>query len=88
MAISDKSGKYAVVGLGVTRQGKLPDYTTRQVADWCIRDALADAGLKRKDIDGYLFQAIDPRPNQDLKYLGMQPKFAYHMSTGGATAGR
>ena len=87
MATSDKSGKYAVVGLGVTRQGKLPDYTTRQVADWCIRDALADAGLKRKDIDGYLFQAIDPRPNQDLKYLGMQPKFAYHMSTGGATAG-
>ena len=45
------SRKYAVVGLGVVA-GPQPNRTRRQVAAEAVRLAIADAGLKRQDIDG------------------------------------
>lgn len=80
-----ESGKYAIVGLGITKQGKLPDYTTRQVVAWAVKEALNDAGLERKDIDGYIYGHQDPSV-MDLRYLGLTPKFSWYMQTGGATA--
>jgi acetyl-CoA acetyltransferase len=48
--------KYAFVGVGLTRLGKVPEMTPDELAAQAIRLALQDAGLKPKDIDGYIFQ--------------------------------
>ena len=53
MTIKDK---YAFAGLGVTKLGRLPDFTPDELAAQAIALALADAGLKPADIDGYIYQ--------------------------------
>jgi acetyl-CoA acetyltransferase len=53
MSIKDK---YAFVGLGITPLGRLPDFTPDELAAQAIARALADAGLKPSDIDGYIYQ--------------------------------
>ncbi len=53
MTIKDK---YAFVGLGLTKLGKVPEYTPDELAAQAIRMALDDAGMKPSEIDGYIFQ--------------------------------
>ncbi len=78
--------RFAIVGLGVTRQGKLPEYTTRQVAAMAMQGALDDASMERGDVDGYIYLSNHPAVS-DLRFHGIAPKFGWHMQTGGATAG-
>jgi len=47
---------YAIAGLGVTAQGVLPDTSAEQLAWDAVEAALADAGLERRQVDGYVFQ--------------------------------
>ena len=84
MSIKDK---YAVAGLGVTKQGKLPDVTTREVAREAMELALADANLKRADIDGFIYQSGLESDTYDCRYLGISPMNFWSMQAGGATAG-
>ena len=84
MSIKDK---YAVAGLGVTKQGKLPEVTTRDVAREAMELALADAGLKRADIDGFIYQSGMEGDTYDCRYLGISPMNFWAMQAGGATAG-
>lgn len=53
--------KYAIVGVGYTPQGKVPERTAVSFhTEACIR-AIQDAGLERKDIDGlFLYRHFDP----------------------------
>jgi len=53
MTIKDK---YAFVGVGLTRLGKVPEMTPDELAAQAINLALADAGLKPADVDGYIYQ--------------------------------
>ena len=53
MSIKDK---YAFVGVGLTKMGRVPDLTPDELAAQAIRLALDDAGMKPSDIDGYIFQ--------------------------------
>jgi acetyl-CoA acetyltransferase len=46
--------KYAIAGVGETTYTRGSDKTTRGLATWAIRNALADAGLKPSDVDGML----------------------------------
>src|SRR5205807_6196706 len=46
--------KYAVVGVGETTYMRGSGKTTRALATWAVRNAIADAGLKSADIDGML----------------------------------
>lgn len=48
--------KCAIVGLGYTPQGKLPDWSVRELFLEASCDAIADAGLKPHDIDGILVE--------------------------------
>jgi len=48
--------RYAIAGLGVTPQGTLPDTSAEQLAWDAVELALADAGLARRQLDGYVFQ--------------------------------
>jgi len=53
MTIKDK---YAFVGVGLTKLGKVPDFTPEELASQAIKLALADAGMKPSEVDGCIYQ--------------------------------
>jgi acetyl-CoA acetyltransferase len=53
MIIKDK---YAFAGVGLTRLGKIPEMTPDELAAQAIKLALADAGMKPNEVDGYIYQ--------------------------------
>jgi acetyl-CoA acetyltransferase len=57
MSLKDKC---AIVGVGYTPQGKLPDWTVRGLFLEAAKNAIEDAGLTAKDIDGII---VEPCPN-------------------------
>jgi acetyl-CoA acetyltransferase len=46
--------KYAIVGVGETAYMRGSGRTTRALATWAVRNAIADAGLEPADVDGML----------------------------------
>ena len=44
----------AIVGVGATSQGKIPDKNGNEIAGDAFKLALADAGLKKEEIDGFI----------------------------------
>ena len=44
--------RYAIVGVGITKMGKVPEYSARTLQAEAVRLAIQDAGLRREDIDG------------------------------------
>src|SRR5919109_985768 len=46
--------KYAIVGVGETTYTRGSGMTTRGLGTWAVRNAIRDAGLEAKDIDGML----------------------------------
>jgi acetyl-CoA acetyltransferase len=77
-------GQFAVAGLGVTEQGLRLGRPARDLRREALELALADAGLTRRDIDGYI--GTSSEVFDDIRYLGLAPGFAYTMQSGGATA--
>jgi len=53
-----QSSPVAVVGVGHTRYGKLPEYDPYELGLWALKQALADAGLAFADIDGLIVNRI------------------------------
>ena len=54
--MSIRAPRYAICGLGVTPQGVIPDTSAERLAWDAVEVALADAGLARRAVDGYVFQ--------------------------------
>jgi acetyl-CoA acetyltransferase len=87
-----KKDAYAIVGLGVTRQGRLPEMTNEDIKVEGLRLALEDAGLKAKEINGWIYQ----QGVSDMwgfctaggvpKILGFDPGFMFSVQAGGGTA--
>jgi len=75
-------GKCAIVGFGMTAQGLGLGFESRELRARAVDLALADAGLERDAIDGYIHTYID---REDLRYMGLSPNFSVSMMTGGAT---
>lgn len=75
-------GNCAIVGLGVTEQGVGLGLEGRELRTQAVDLALADAGLPRDAIDGYIRAYVD---REDLRYMGLSPNFSVSMMTGGAT---
>jgi acetyl-CoA acetyltransferase len=48
--------KYAIAGLGVTPQGLIPDTSAEQLAWDAVELAIADSGIDRQNLNGYIFQ--------------------------------
>jgi acetyl-CoA acetyltransferase len=46
--------RYAIIGIGDTPFMRGSGMTTRQLATWALRNAIADAGIKPSEIDGML----------------------------------
>jgi acetyl-CoA acetyltransferase len=84
LAESTVSDRFAVVGLGVTEQGRRLGVPARELRRRALDAALDDAGLARRDVDGYI--GTSGEVFDDIRYLGIAPGFAYTMQAGGATA--
>ena len=75
--------KYAIVGIGYTPQGRIPGRTALSFHLEACANAIADAGLKREDIDGLIcYRAFPPASNEGpvtpylvSQYLGLSPTY-------------
>ncbi|MFC4595828.1 thiolase family protein [Sphingobium tyrosinilyticum] len=76
-------GQIAIVGIGVTQQGRKLGVTGLELRRQALELALADAGVDRSAIDGYIHASTE---REDLRYLGLSPHFSWAVQSGGATA--
>lgn len=75
--------KYAIVGVGYTPQGKVPERTTVSFHLEACANAIQDAGLKREDIDGLMIYRhfspptgeSDVNPYVLAQHLGITPTY-------------
>ena len=74
MPVSSKQSPVAVVGVGHTRYGKLPEYDAYALALWALKEALADAGLAFDDIDGLIVNRI-PDYQRFCEIAGLDPSY-------------
>ena len=82
--------KAAIVGIGYTPQGKIPGRTSLSFHLEAGANAIVDAGLKPKDVDGLLIQPAmgDPSVTAPLvaQHLGLRPHFLAMHDVWGASA--
>ena len=55
---ANRADSVAVVGVGTTDYGRLPEHDATSLGIWALREAAADAGLTLKDIDGLVVQRL------------------------------
>ncbi|HYF20940.1 MAG TPA: thiolase family protein [Ramlibacter sp.] len=84
--------KVAIVGVGESDIGKVPNQTGLGLNVQAARRAIVDAGLKPSDIDGLLTAYSYVEPYQMLgsalcEYTGIRPRMAASMVVGGASPG-
>lgn len=72
----------AIVAMGVTQTGINLGITPRELRARAVDLALAEAGLPRDAIDGYIHCASD---REDVRYMGLSPNFSFAVQSGGAT---
>lgn len=84
MSLKDK---YAIAGLGVTKQGRLPGISAMALEAEAAKLAIEDAGLSKKDIDGYIYaSSVRQADDFTVRHLGLEPNFSWGIQLGGATA--
>ena len=89
--MSNRKGRAAIAGLGITEMTREYIGTTEQVAVRAIRLALEDAGLKKDELDGLL---INAGASADLslplqRAAGLRNlRLMNHMNAAGSTAGQ
>ena len=83
-------GSVAIVGMGETPVGALPDRGSTELSAEAARLALADAGLTKNDIDGLI--TCNPWVEPHLyhaemfsEYMQVFPRFCMTLNAGGAT---
>lgn len=82
MKADQLKNKYAIVGVGITPQGKIPDRTAASFHIEACINAAQDAGIEVKDLDGvYLYRHFDPIGNDSdvtafvvAEQLGVRPR--------------
>src|ERR1700746_1606936 len=67
-------GSVAVVGVGHTRYGKLPEYNAYDLGLWGLKGAPADSGLLFEDIDGLIVNRI-PDYQRFCENAGLNPSY-------------
>ena len=76
-------GQVAIIGVGVTQQGRGLGVRELELRRQALELALHDAGLERDAIDGYVHAWHE---REDLRYLGIAPNFSWPVQSGGASA--
>ena len=87
----DLRGSVAIVGLGETPVGALPDRGSTEICAEAARLALVDAGLTKSDVDGLI--TCNPWVEPHLyhaemfsEYMQIFPRFCMTLNAGGATS--
>src|SRR6266516_2740344 len=82
-------GSAAVVGIGETAHKRSwPGRSALGLAAEAAAEAIADAGLRREDIDGMITVASSFYPSRVAEYIGIRPtSFALAAGFQGATPG-
>lgn len=80
-------GKAAVVGIAHSDLGEVPEHTPLDLIAQATTRALADAGLKKSDIDGIFCTGggADMPAIAACDYLGLKPKVMESTMTGGSS---
>jgi acetyl-CoA acetyltransferase len=68
------AGRVAVVGVGTTRYGKLPEYDAYDLGVWALTVALEDCGLGFGDVDGLIINRI-PDYQRFGEITGISPRY-------------
>jgi acetyl-CoA acetyltransferase len=84
MSLKDK---YAIVGLGLTKQGKALGCSADELAAQAILKALEDSGMRKDEVDGYIYQAGIGGPNNvvPLRMAGIPSKFQWQLEAASTT---
>lgn len=56
--VSNRKDSVAVVGVGTTRYGAMPEHDATSLGIWALREAAQDAGIELQDIDGLICQRL------------------------------
>lgn len=78
-------GKVAIVGVGHTEQGTIPDTSPELLSVRAIKAALADAGIDRSQVDGLVTCKSIQGLNADVevgKLLGLDPPYSQTLDYG------
>ncbi|MBU8918853.1 thiolase family protein [Bacillus sp. FJAT-29953] len=80
----------AIIGVGDTNMGKIPNITSIEFQALAAREAIFDAGISKDEIDGvitaYSLTEPHPMPSSYLaEYLGLEPNFNTTVQLGGAS---
>jgi len=75
--------RYAIIGIGYTPQGKIPQRTALSFYLEACANAISDAGLKKEDIDGLIcyrhFEPLQGEPDVTpylvAQHLGIKPNY-------------
>ncbi|RYE99083.1 MAG: thiolase family protein [Oxalobacteraceae bacterium] len=76
-------GQIAIVAMGLTAQGRGLGATEQDLRRQALEHALAEVGLGRDAVDGYILASHE---REDLRYLGLSPNFSWPVQSGGGTA--
>jgi acetyl-CoA acetyltransferase len=84
--------RYAIVGIGQSPIGKVPELSDYGLQLTAVKNALDDAGLRKQDIDGvithsHLLGAVRVHHQRLSERLGINTDFGVSVSSGGATSG-
>jgi acetyl-CoA acetyltransferase len=79
----DLKDKYAIVGVGYTPQGRVPNRTSLSFHLEAASNAIKDAGLRAQDIDGLMcYRYFPPCPGEGqvtpqlvAQHLGLNPTY-------------
>lgn len=79
-------GSAAVVGVGTTAFGRMPGYSADDLGGWALLEALDDAGLTVKDIDGLIVNRVSGYEPFAAAY-GIEPSWVTELPAHGRMAG-
>lgn len=80
------SPRVAIVGAALSDCGRVDDKTAFHLHQQATSRALADAGLRKEDVDGFMSSGTGQvAPVELCEYLGLRPTWADSTSVGGST---
>jgi len=86
-----KKHRIAIIGIGETDQGKIPNKSSFQFLSEASKLAIEDAGIKKDDVDGVItaFSLVEQtfmHVTTFADYIGIRPRYFSSVAIGGATA--
>jgi len=80
------SSRAAIVGVGLSESGAVPDFSAFQLLARAAQRALAETGLAPSDIDGFGSTGLGILPPVEVaEFLGLRPTWVEATSVGGST---